>query len=155
MKNEFEARDELIEKRKDIRNIHELKEFIADVAECYNYDYGVAPRAIAQAALATAWYLTSKMGITGFQTSFVMWDFIRGYMYTLNECGLKIVNYDEMLFPQYKHKFEKVISKETWESIQKKAREKLDNIEDAHPDIIQHWQSIVDDNVPYGYRVEE
>lgn len=84
-----------------------------------------------------------------------MWDFIRGYMYPLNECGLKIVNYDEMLFPQYKHKFEKVISKETWESIQKKAREKLDNIEDAHPDIIQHWQSIVDGNVPYGYRVEE
>lgn len=155
MKNEFEARDELIERRKDIKSLDELREFIDDIEKNYNYDYGVAPRAIAQATLATADFLSSRMGITGFQASFVMWDFIKGYLYQANECGLKIVNYDEMLFPQYKHKFEKVISKKTWESIQKKAREKLDNIEDAHPDIIQHWQSIVDGNVPYGYRVEE
>lgn len=24
----------------------------------------------------------------------------------------------------------------------------------AHPDILQHWQSIVDGNVPFGYKVK-
>ena len=70
-----------------------------------NYGYGQAPRAIAQAALATAWYLSSEFGITGFQASFVMWDFILDWQYRNNKCGLKMIDYDDMLYPQYEHKF--------------------------------------------------
>lgn len=153
MKNEFEARDELIEKRKNINTLDDLKNYIEDVEKNYNYDYGVAPRAIAQATLATAWYLAKEMGITGFQSSFVMWDFIRYWAYEDNECGLKLVNYDNMLYPQYEYKFNKTISKNIWENLQNQAKKNLKQKQSAHPNVIAHWQSIVDGNVPFGYKV--
>lgn len=153
MKNEFEARDELIEKRKNINTVYDLKNYIEDVEKKYNYDYGVAPIAIAQATLATAWYLAKEMGITGFQSSFVMWDFIRDWSYSDNVCGLKLVNYDDMLYPQYEHKFNKTISKDILENLQKQAKKNLEEKEFAHPNVIAHWKSIVDGNVPFGYKV--
>lgn len=154
MKNEFKARDELIENREGITTLYELKNYIEDVEKNYNYDYGVVPRAIAQATLATADYLGYKMGITGLQASIVMWDFIMGWYYPHNKCGLKLTNYDDMLYPQYEYKFEKTISKDTWEAIQKQAKAKLEENGYAHPDVIEHWKSIAAGNVPFGYKVE-
>lgn len=71
----------------------------------YNTGYGVAPRAIAQAAVATANYLLDKMGCTGFQASFCMWDMVRDLQYPDNKAGLKMINYDLMLYPQYEDRF--------------------------------------------------
>lgn len=155
MKDEFEARDELIQKRKGMKTIEELKNYIEDIEKNYNYDYGVAPRSIAQGALATAYYLADKMGITGFQASFVMWDFIGYWQFQDNKCGLKMFDYDEMLYPQYKDRFEKVISKYTWEQLQEQAKLNLQEKQYVHPDIIEHWKSIVAGNVPFGYKVED
>ena len=157
VKDEFEMRDYLAEKRKDIETIDDLADFLRYIEENCNYDYGVAPRSIAQAALTTAYYLSGKFGITGFQAGFVMWDFIRGWLYTSNKAGLKIVDYDDMLYPQYGYKFEKTISKNVWESIQKAAKERLEEDPGSyvHPDVKAHWQSIVDGKVPFGYQVVE
>lgn len=154
-KNEFEARAELVEKRKDIKSFEDLTAFLKDVKENYNYDYGVAPRSIAQAALAVAWYLASEFGITGFQAGFVMWDFIMDWNFRYNKTSLKIVDYDNMLYPQYEYKFEKTISRRVWDSLQKAAKENLEESEYAHPDVIAHWQSIVDGNIPFGYTVQD
>ena len=87
-----------------------------------------------------------------------MWDFVKEWMYDKNRTALRIVNYDHMLYPQYEEKFDKVISKRTFESIQKAAQEDLDRIkngEEAHPDVIKHWESIVAGNVPFGYEIKE
>lgn len=85
-----------------------------------------------------------------------MWDFIYGLLYTNNECGLRIVDYDDMLYPQYEHKFEKTISPEIWSNIQKQADKKLkDNTKHVHPTVIAHWKSIVNGVVPFGYSVKE
>lgn len=153
--NEFEARDVLREKRQGIKDLDELMAYIKDVEENYNYDYGVAPRAMAQASLAVAYYLCDKFGITGFQAGFVMWDFIQDWMYKNNKCGLKLVDYDNMLFPQYAYRYEKTISSDTWDSLQKQAAELLSETEYAHPDVVAHWQSIVDGVVPFGYKVKD
>lgn len=51
--NEFEIRDKLISEREEIKSFEDLVAFLKEVRE-YNSDYGGAPRAIAQAALATA-----------------------------------------------------------------------------------------------------
>lgn len=164
MLNEFEMRDKLAEKRKNIKTIKELAAYIKKVEKNCNYDYGVAPRAIAQAALATAWYLADKMGITGFQAGFVMWDFLLGWQFTDNKCGLKVVDYDNMLYPQYDHKFEKYIPAYVWEHLQAEAKNKLEkNAKEemehhgwvAHPCVVEHWQSIVDGVVPFGYKVKD
>lgn len=156
---EFDTRDELIEKRKNIRSFDELVEFLEDVASNYNCGYGDAPRAIAQACLAVGWYLSGVFGITGFQASFVMWDFILGWQKTDNKTSLKLVDYDDMLYPQYAYKFEKVLSKDTWEQIQKVAGEQIDeakkNGHAVHPEVYSHWQSIVSGNIPFGYKLSD
>lgn len=152
---EFEVKKELEEKRKDIKSFDELIVFLEDVKDNYNIGYGEAPRAMAQAALATTWYFAKEFGITGFQASFVMWDFIRDWMYSGNECGMKIVDYDNMLYPQYDHKFDKVISKDVFMNLQKIAKERLEEHDPVHPAVKAHWESIVAGNVPFGYRLEE
>ena len=107
---EFEVKAQLENERKNIKSFDDLVSFLERVKDTCNTGYGTAPRAIAQAALATAWYLSSEFGITGFQAGFTMWDFIRDWNYSTNECGMKIVDYDTMLYPQYAYKFEKTIS---------------------------------------------
>lgn len=154
--NEFEVRDQLRNERKDIKSFDDLVSFLQRVNDNCNTGYGTAPRAIAQAALATAQYLASEFGITGFQAGFVMRDFIRDWKYSSNECGLKIVDYDTMLYPQYDYRFEKTISKDTFEALQKTAKKLLeDHGSHAHPNVVNHWKSIVDGNVPFGYVVKD
>lgn len=152
---EFEVKEQLEKERKDIKSFNDLVAFLQRVKDNCNTGYGTAPRAIAQAALATAWYLASDFGITGFQAGFVMWDFIIDWQYSSNECGMKIVDYDSMLYPQYDYRFEKTISKDTFEALQKKAKKLLENKSYTHPNVVNHWQSIVDGNVPFGYVVRE
>ena len=183
---EFQAKEELQAKRCKIgEDFDKLVEFLKDVRDNYNYDYGVAPRAIAQASVATAWYFAYVFGITGFQAGFVMWDFIRDWQYRDNECGLKIVDYDLMLYPQYEYKFtEKTIGKWQWEALQKKAQKELDRIQETvetynrsqakgmekfinkegrdwvdtdfcNVRVLNHWKSIVNGIVPFGFKVEE
>ena len=152
---EFEVKEQLEKERKDIKSFDDLVDFLQRVKDNCNTGYGTAPRAIAQAALATAWYLSSDFGITGFQAGFVMWDFIRDWMYSGNECGMKIVNYDDMLYPQYEYKYEKTISRDTFEALQEAAKKHLEKSEFAHPAVVNHWKSIVSGNVPFGYVVRK
>lgn len=152
---EFEVKERLEKERKSIKSFGNLISFLWKIKNNYNTGYGTAPRAIAQAALATAWYLSSKFGITGFQASCVMWDFIRDWQYSDNECGMKIINYDDMLYPQYDYKYEKTIDRDTFEALQKAAKKNLEESEYAHPNVINHWKSIVDGSVPFGYIIKD
>lgn len=153
--NEFELRDELAKKRKDIETFEELTDFLKYVEENCNCGYGEAPRAMAQACLAVGWYLADKFGITGYQAGFVMWDFIRDWLYSSNQTSLKIIDYDDMLYPQYQYKYEKTIKPYVWEAIQKAAQKRLDETEGfVHPDVLAHWKSIIAGNVPFGYKVK-
>lgn len=155
MEKEFEAKELLEKERKNINTFDELVSFIKKIKENYNNGYGTSPRAIAQAALATAWYLSKEFGITGFQAGFVMWDFIFGWRYSDNKCGIKIVNFDDMLYPQYEYKFtNKTLSEDTFRALQKEARNKLKEEGDfAHKRVVQHWEAIASGGVPFGYDI--
>lgn len=156
MRNEFEMKEELEQKRKDINSFDNLVDYLKYIKNNCNYDYGVAPRSIAQASLAVAWYLAKEFGITGFQASFIMWDFIKDWSYKDNKCGLKIIDYDNMLYPQYEDKFDKVIPKETWELLQKQAEQELKESGCyANLNIVDHWLSIMNGKVPFGYKVKD
>lgn len=82
-------------------------------------------------------------------TGCVMWDFIKQWKFS-----------DNMLYPQYENDFcEKIISSYTWEYLQKRAKEFLEETNNgkwmAAAEVRKHWQSIVDGKVPFGYTVEE
>ena len=121
-----------------------------------NHNYGSVCCAVTAAALAAAWAANHHKngGITGFQGGAIMWEFIQQWRYTNNKCGLKIINYDDMLYPQHGYKFtEKKISKDCWAGLQRLAKEKI-NEGHAVQSVLSHWGSIVDGVVPFGYSVK-
>lgn len=136
-----------------------LPAFMDKIMNGYSHDYGTICHAVAACAIAAAWAANSAPsgGITGFQAGFVMWDFVEQWSFSDNECGLRIVDYDKMLYPQYGYEFKKTISPDTWKRIKEKAKEKLASDGDsAHPDVVRHWMKIVDSDVPpFGYVVKE
>lgn len=132
-----------------------IASFIERLITNYNHDYGTICHAMAAAAIG-AMYAINKSeqgGITGFQAGAIMWEFIRHWNYDHNKTGLRLVNYDNLLYPQYAIDFEKRISKSTWEALQREASKNLFENKHANLEVIEHWKSIVNGVLPFGYAV--
>lgn len=142
-------------KQAERETVDTLPEFINHLLNDYVHDYGTICHALAAGAVATVWAMNNDPhgGITGFQAGAVMWEFVRNWMH--EDGPMKLVKYDNMLYPQYEDNFDKVISKETFSYLQEKAKENLENRNGAASRVIDHWQSIVDGNVPFGYKIKE
>lgn len=139
------------------QTIETLPNFMNHVLNDYCHDYGTICHAITACSIAAAWAADNSEhgGITGFQASCVMWEFVRQWSYPNNKCGLKIIDFDNMLYPQYEVKFiEQEISKKVWESLQEQAKELLETKTVASDRVIRHWQSIAKGIVPFGYTVK-
>lgn len=125
--------------------------------------YNDCPISVAKVGLLAMKLMEKDLGITGFQASFALWEVIKEWQYSNNKTGLRLIDYDNMLYPQYQRKFEKVISKDVWKSLQEAAKENLDSLfvdgvfdeNSAAPNVVEHWKSIVNGVVPFGYCVEE
>lgn len=134
--------------------VAELPAFIQELID-FEHDYGTICRAIAAAAVGAAYAVESspKGGITGFQSGCVMWDMITGWDATLEGRPLKLIDYNNMLYPQYADNFSQTISKDTWTYLQKKAKENLITEGHAHQNVIAHWRKIASGIVPFGFKV--
>lgn len=123
---EKDFRDKYYDKAKK-QTFETLPEFFNEMFEG-SFDYGSICCAVAASALAAASAANhhKKAGITGFQAGAVMWEFIQQWNYVSNKCGLRIIDYDNMLYAQYSDNFEKTISKSTFEALQKQAQVSLD-----------------------------
>lgn len=132
--------------------IENLEDFVSDLANDYNHDYGTICHALAAAACAAAWAMNSSPtgGITGFQAGAVMWEFMKGWNGI--EAPARLLQMKDMLYPQYESKFN-TIGQETWDWLQETAKEELETQKGVDT-VRAHWQSIVDGNVPFGYRVK-
>lgn len=135
----------------------ELPEFMRHLAEDYGHDYGTICQALAASAVASCWAMnkTEQGGITGFQASAVMWEFVRHWM--SYEGSIRMVKFDNMLYPQYDEYFDKVIDEDTWKDLQEKAKKLLNEGHNAYaaPNVKEHWQSILNGEVPFGYTVKK
>lgn len=131
-----------------------LPSFLKHLTEYYTHDYGTICHAMSVAAIATLQAINKSPqgGITNFQASAIMWGFIREWQYDDNKAGLKIIDYDKMLYPQYEDNFQKTISKETWGDLQIEANRLLvgGHLSDKVHD---HCKSIVAGKIPFGYTV--
>lgn len=150
---EMHLEKEWFEQAKKIKTVEELSKFVDRMLNGYNHDYRTACHAIAACALAAAWLGADAEGITGFQAGFVMWDFIRNWVKEGNECGLRLIDYDDFLYPQYSGKFEKTIDRETWYRIQAAAKKNLEERSYVCDSVVRHWRSIVEGIVPFGYKI--
>jgi hypothetical protein len=138
------------------QTLESLPEFLSHLANNYVHDYGTICHAVAASALAAAYAMNASPagGITGFQAGCIMWEFIQKWMNY--KSPLKLIDYGNMLYPQYKNKFDKTISKETWEYLQKEASKLLaESNEITSPNVINHWKAITEGVIPFGYRLED
>ena len=137
------------------QTLESLQGFINHIINDYEHDYGTICHAMSACSIATMWAInkTDQRGITGFQAGAIMWEFIKHWNYTDNKTGMKMVNYDDMLYPQYDYKFQKTITESIWKSIQDVANNRLKENKTAHPKVIAHWKSIVNGKIPFGYKI--
>lgn len=109
-------------------------------------------------ALAGANMCAHMFGMTGFQMGCVLWGIIDKLCIDSHDVGMRLLNYNNLLYPQYEYKFEKTITKNVFESLQKKASEILEKDGGRnfmHKDVVKHLRSIVDGVPPFGFKVVE
>jgi hypothetical protein len=142
-----------------VSNSAELAEFVRHLNEDYNHDYGTVVHATAASSLAAGHLLASQQGITGFQAGCVNWEWIKRW--NCWEGPMQIRRFQNMLYPQYDYTFGPTISTETWKWLQEQAVESLArNSKEEEPlgastRVVEHWQSIVAGEVPFGYTVKD
>jgi hypothetical protein len=144
-------------KKAEGMSLEELPYFLTELME-HQHDYGGICHAIAAGALSTMYAMDKHKngGITGFQASCALWDVIRECSYSGNKTGLRLVDYDNMLYPQYEYKFQKTINESTWSNLIEQAKDNLSKSDGwANTHVIEHWKSIVDGKVPFGYIISE
>jgi len=114
--------------------VETLPVFIKELTENYGHDYGTICHAMAMAAVASCWAIDHSPtgGITGFQAGAVMWQFIREWNKSGNKTGLKLVDYDNFLYPQYADKFDKLIEQDTWSAIKKEAGAQIEKADSSY-----------------------
>lgn len=110
--------------------IETLPTFINHLVNDYEHDYGTIVHALTCGAIATitAMNRTEQGGITGFQAGCVMWAFIRGWMKEDNKLGMQLLDFDDLLYPQYESKFANTMKKSQAELLMKTAKEKIEEI---------------------------
>ena len=132
-----------------------LPTFVKSLKDFPGHDYNTTVYAPSAAILGMAWSMAEYFGTTGFQAGCIMWEFVSNWMSEYHNKPLKLVNYADMLYPQYQHRFEKTITEDTWMWLQEQAKNNLDNLGYACDEVRAHWQSIVDGKVPSGYRIRD
>ena len=154
---EMGLQKEWCERAKSMRP-EDFPEFFREMTEDYIHDCGTVCHAMAAVGLAAMFAFNNSEGacggITGFQSGCVMWQVIRHMNYENNKCGLRLLDMDDLLYPQYEHKFT-AISKDTWDAVKKEAQKRLLERGAAHPDVVAHWESIVNGKIPFGLRIED
>jgi len=140
-----------------LQTLETLPEFLRHLSEDYRHDYGTVCHMVAAGAVATCWAMnhSPQGGITGFQAGAIMWMFMEKWN------GVKfpsrLQRFEDMLYPQYTDKFDKVMSMDTWEWVRKQAHELLEkNPDNVNENVLAHWRGIALDGIPpFGYRVED
>ena len=145
------------------QTLESLPAFISHVMNDYEHDYGTVCHAVAACAYAGACAANNSEGggITGFQAVCVMWDFIMHWAKPENKTALRLLDFDDMLYPYHAARLEKTIPRSVWVSLQNEAVTKLGaaaELADGHEvcgAVVEHWKSIAGGKVPFGYTIKE
>ena len=79
------------------------------------------------------------------------------HKWDINEKHTTELDFYFLLYPQYKHDFDKVITENTWRWLQEGANEMLQESITGRgeytSEMVEHLKSIINGKVPFGYRV--
>lgn len=133
---EMKIHDEWYKEAKK-QTVETLSEFVRHLTEDYSHNCGTICHAVAAAGIAAMCAVDNSPtgGITEFQAGCIMWKVIREWNFQNNKTGLKILDYDNLLYPQYENSFISISSK-IWESVKKEAQNKINKNNDA----VKKWK---------------
>jgi hypothetical protein len=126
------------------KTLKELTKYVDQLVD-RPHDYGTCCYAMSMAAVAAFQYVAHKLGTTGFQTSCADIDILRR---TRGFDWGKIINYRNLLYPQYwdTEAFptpQSIMNSDIGEEVKKQAAELLAGHCGAN-DVRAHWQLLVD-----------
>ena len=145
MKEKAKTEEEMREaKAPSPKNRRQLSEYIKSLVE-RDHDYGTCVYAMSLAATAAFNYVARELGVTGFQASCADMDILRRTRHM--EKGFRILNYDNLLYPQYltEDKFPSAgyLIAENKEQLAKWAKEKLEGADKFTSEAaIAHWEAL-------------
>lgn len=146
---------ELYERVSKVFSTDELKTFCEEMIK--EIDKDNAQEMITAVILAAAHMVVNMFPEhidTKDKSGTVMWNFVRHWMPEFSFAPLRILIYEDLLYPQFEANY-RTISKEVWEWVKREAQILLDNKKDAVPQLCEHWQSVIDGNIPYGLILDE
>ena len=103
---DFPEREWLEEARKQTSET--LPKFIGHLMNDYEHDYGTCVKAVSAAMLGTFWAFNRQEGFSSFQVGFIPWLLMKEF-WGNSEFGRRVINYDDMLFPQCEYKFDAAV----------------------------------------------
>jgi hypothetical protein len=123
----------------------ELQGYISALVD-RQHDYGTCVYAMSMAAVAALYYVSYKLGVTGFQASCADLDILAR---TRKLKRGRIMNYENLLYPQYCDAThfpgldDLLNDKENIQWLADEARKKLQETKgEAHEDVIRHWNML-------------
>lgn len=122
--------------------IETLPVFLKELTENYSHSYGTICHAVGMAAIAAAWSVDHSPvgGITGFQAGAIMWEFVKAWNYSGNKTGLRMVDYDNFLYPQYAEKYDKTIGPGIWTAIQTQAKKEIEKADASYAEYLKQCE---------------
>ena len=131
-------------------------DLINELLHGYELDYGTKVHAAAACTIAMFNACDDIFGFSGFQASASIMQVLYKLNYPCNKTGIRVIDYDEMLYPQYKDKF-RGISRKTWESLRKRADELINENDKSAVDlsVLHHWLGVSSGLIPFGYYISD
>lgn len=151
---------EWMARAKKIQNSQELKDFIDELNKKYSHDYGTICHFIAAAAVgaANAVQHGPQGGITGFQAGCIMWSIIDGWG-VWGSGPKQVIEWENLLYPQYDYKMPRSVTRRTFDHLQKKAKEGLNREQDRKgtmsAKVLERWTLVAEGRLPPGMEVRE
>lgn len=123
------------------KSMDELTSYIKGLVE-QEHDYGTCVYAMSMSALATFYYVSHVLGVTGFQASCADMDFLRR---SRRMERFQILDLGNLLFPQYRDKFKSIdeMIAENIGWLADEARKKIAETNgECHPEVLAYWQML-------------
>jgi hypothetical protein len=154
--NEKEYRKFLAPKAEAVKTQQDLMDFLKEIMG-HEHNYGTVVVAVGQGMMATMGHMNQSLGLSGHQGSFVGWEIMK-VVFDLKG-GARLLDFDDMLFPQYAYKFANTISKSVFDRLQSEAARRLmahyEEGASVNPEVRTHWETIVKGDVPFGWSVTD
>ena len=130
-------------------------DFVNELLHGYDLDYGAKIHAASACTIAMFYACDDIFGFSSYQYSTSVMQVLYKLNYRINKTGIRVLDYDDMLYPQYEDKFRSIRQK-TWKLIRKRADELIaKNKSMAGPSVLNHWTSISLGVVPFGYYISD